>query len=196
MDEIVGRMMSRLENSGQAERTLVYFFGDNGTTRGLVSMLNGQPYIGGKGLTTDAGTRVPMLAWGTGVKGGRVSNDLIDSTDFLPTMLEAAGQALSKDLKLDGQSFLPQLHGDRATGRDAIFCWHDPRPGWDKAEYTLQIFARDQTWKLYSDGRLFNIPADQLEKKPIRTSEDTAVSKRARTKLEAVLRRYNSPPRQ
>jgi arylsulfatase A-like enzyme len=193
MDEIVGRMMSRLEKSGQAERTLVLFFGDNGTTQGLVSMLNGQPYHGGKGLTTDAGTRVPLLAWGAGVKGGRVSNELIDSTDFLPTMLQAAGQEIPKDVQLDGRSFLPQLRGDHAPGRDAVFCWHDPRPGWDKAQFTLQIFARDQTWKLYSDGRLFHVPTDQLEKQPIKPPQDTSESKRARMKLEAVLRRYDSP---
>jgi len=196
MDEITGRMMSRLEKSGQAERTLVFFFGDNGTTKGLVSKLNGQPYVGGKGLTTDAGTRVPMLAWGAGVKGGRVSDDLIDSTDFLPTMLEAAGQPLPQDIKLDGRSFLPQLRGEHVKGRDYIYCWHDPRPGWDKAEFTLQIFARDQTWKLYSDGRLFNVAADQQEKKPITRSEDTVASKRARAKLEPVLRQYGTPVRQ
>jgi arylsulfatase A len=188
--------MSRLEKSGQAERTLVLFFGDNGTTKGLVSTLNGKPYVGGKGLPTDAGTRVPMLAWGAEVKGGRVLDDLVDSTDFLPTMLQAAGQPLPKDAKLDGHSFLPQLRGEHVKGRDYIYCWHDPRPGWDKAEYTLQIFARDQTWKLYSDDRLFNVAVDQLEKKPIKTSEDTDVSKRARTKLEAVLRQYGTPVRQ
>jgi arylsulfatase A-like enzyme len=136
-----------------------------------------------------------MLAWGAGVKGGRVLNDLIDSTDFLPTMLQAARQPMPKDVKLDGQSFLPQLRGEHAKGRDFVYCWHDPRPGWDKAEFTLQIFARDQTWKLYSDGRLFNVAADQLEKKPIHTPEDTSESKPARAKLEAALRKYGTSAR-
>ena len=187
MDEIVGRMQSRLERSGLADNTLVLFYADNGTHQSITSTLNGKPFKGGKGLTTDAGTRVPLLAWGAGVKGGRVVDDLVDSTDFLPTMLEAAGQHAPK---LDGVSFLPQLRGDKVKGRDHIFCWHDPRPGHDKKQFSLQIFARDQRWKLYSDGRLFDVPADPLELRPINV--ETAESKVARRKLDAAIRRYMS----
>ena len=191
LDEIIGRMQTRLERSGLAERTLVLFFGDNGTDQAITSMWNGKPYQGGKGLTTDAGTRVPLLAWGAGVKGGRVLDDLVDSTDFLPTMLDAAG-APSRDAKLDGVSFLPQLQGRKGHPREYIYCWHDPRPGWDKKQFTLRIFARDQRWKLYSDGQLFDVPADRLEQRPIAAVSDTPESKNARRKLQAVLRHYES----
>ena len=193
MDDVVGRMQSRLEKLGLAERTLVMFFGDNGTDQAITSSLHGQPYKGGKGLTTDAGTRVPMLAWGAGVQGGRVLDDLVDSTDFLPTILAAAGEPSPRDVKLDGVSFLPQLRGQKTkAARDHIFCWHDPRPGWDKEAFTLQIFARDQRWKLYSDGRLFDIPADQLELHPIAGKQDSPESAAARKKLRARLQRYRA----
>ena len=46
------------------------------------------------------------------MKGGRVLEDLIDSTDFLPTVLQASGEPMPGDVKLDGQSFLPQLRGE------------------------------------------------------------------------------------
>ncbi len=43
------------------------------------------------------------------------------------------------------------------------------------------IFARDQRWKLYSDGRLYDISKDVLEQHPL--SDDGPV----RRKLQAAL---------
>jgi arylsulfatase A-like enzyme len=188
MDEVVGRMRSRLESQGLASRTLVLFFADNGTDRSITSMLNGKPYRGGKGNTTDAGTRVPMIAWGAGVKGGRVVDDLVDSTDFLPTLYDVSGAPVPPGLKLDGRSFAPQLRGERGNPREWTFCWHDPRPGHGKMDYSLQIYARDKRWKLYKDGRLFDVPADPGEVSPIAPGAGGSDAASARERLQSVFR--------
>lgn len=185
MDEVVGRMMDRIGALGLRERTLVLFYSDNGTDKSLTSMLNGKPYAGGKGLTTDAGTRVPLIASGAGVKPGRVLDDLIDSTDFLPTVLEAAGKP--SDAGFDGRSFLPQLRGERGKPREWIYSWYDPRPGWDKERYSLSVSARNQRFKLYKDGRLYDIPADPLEQRPIPPGQGPPEGEQARGKLKAVI---------
>jgi hypothetical protein len=110
------------------------------------------------GPATDAGTHVPMLAWWRGTSPrGKVCEDLIDSTDFLPTMLDAAGVSPARALApnetpLDGRSFLPQLRGQRGNPRDWIYCWHDPRPGWDKDKFKLEEWARNKRFKLYRDA--------------------------------------------
>jgi arylsulfatase A len=132
-----------------------------------------------------------MIAWGAGVKGGRVVDDLIDSTDFLPTMFEVAGTAAPAAVKLDGRSFAPQLRGERGNPREWTFCWHDPRPGDGKMEFTLQVYARDKRWKLYKDGRLYDVPADPGEVSPIMPGAGGPEAATARQRLQAVFRQLD-----
>jgi len=91
MDKIVGKILHKLDNLGLREQTLVLFTGDNGTPRTIASKVGDQTIQGGKGLTIDTGTHVPLIAsWkGTALKG-TVCDDLIDFTDILPTLLDAA----------------------------------------------------------------------------------------------------------
>jgi hypothetical protein len=100
-------------------------------------------------------------------------------------MMEVVGTSLSSDTICDGRSFLPQLVGERANPRKWIYAWHNPLPGWAKEEYRLQEWAQDQTWKLYDNGRLYNLVTDELEEYPIEA--DTEVSKVARQNLQSVL---------
>jgi len=187
LDEVVGRMLSHLDRTGQRERTLILFYGDNGTDKTITSRMGDKEVRGGKGLTTDAGTRVPMLAQWEGVSPrGRVLDDLVDSTDFLPTIAEAGGVKLPQNEVFDGRSFLPQVRGQKGKPRDWIFCHYDPRPGHDKEPYRLQRFARDQRFKLYDDGKLFDIPADELEQKPLAAGQGGPAAEAARKKLQKV----------
>lgn len=185
MDGIVGRMLRRIDELGLGENTLVLFFGDNGTLNTITSNLNGRPFQGGKGDTTEAGMRVPLIArWKGHVKPGRVSDDLIDSCDFLPTICEATGVPPKSMGPQDGRSFLPQLKGEKGHPREWIYSWYDPRPGHDKERWTkTDRFVFDRRWKLYEDGRLYDWAADPLEKNPV---QNPAVKK----KFEAVLARY------
>ena len=185
-DKLIGRIMEGLDNLGLRDDTLVMFIGDNGSPTEVVSMLGDRPFQGGKGKSTDAGTRVPLVAsWGNSETGITICDDLVDCSDFLPTMMEVVGTSLSSDTICDGRSFLPQLVGERANPRKWIYAWHNPLPGWAKEEYRLQEWAQDQTWKLYDNGRLYNLVTDELEEYPIEA--DTEVSKVARQNLQSVL---------
>jgi arylsulfatase A-like enzyme len=183
MDTLVGRIVRKTEELGIAERTLILFTADNGTHKSIRSTLDGRDLQGGKGRTTDAGTRVPLIAhWPGVIPAGRVSDDLVDFSDFLPTLLEAAG-ATAPD-GLDGRSFLPQLRGGAGNPREWIYCYYCPRP-----QRTPPIrFVRDQRWKLYGDGRLFDIANDPAEKDPLESVEAGTPADAARRKLEAALR--------
>jgi len=180
MDKVVGRVVAQLPPD-----TLILFFSDNGTHQSITSQLNGQPFPGGKGLTTEAGTRVPLLVRWKGVTPpGATSNDLIDSCDFLPTLAAAAGISTRSMGPLDGVSFLPQLQGRPGQPRPWIYSWYDPRPGADKANWTrTQRCVFDQQWKLYDDGRLYHWARDPRETTPV---ENPAV----RARLAPVLARY------
>ena len=183
MDKLVGRIVSKAEELGMAERTLILFTGDNGTHQSLSSSLNGRTIRGGKGKTTDAGTRVPLVAYRPGVvPQGQVCDDLVDFSDFLPTLLEAAGVAAPQDL--DGRSFLPQLRGEAGSPREWFYCFYCPRP-----ERTEPVrFVRDQRWKLYGDGRFFDVQNDVLEQQPLAEVKPGTEAAAAKAKLATALK--------
>jgi arylsulfatase A len=187
MDHCVDRIVKKIDALGLAENTLVIFYSDNGTHLKITSQTKAGPVAGGKGWSTDAGTHVPMIARWPGVIQAGVNDDLIDSTDFIPTLLEAAGKPLPAKAKLDGRSFYPRLVGKPGNPRPWIYCYYDPRPGWDKDQFSRLVFARDKRYKLYEDGRLFDVPSDVLEKKPIMSAADTAETEAVRARLAAVL---------
>ena len=108
-DKMVGKVVSKLDELGIRKNTLVLFIGDNGTFTGITSMMGNVAVKGGKGKTIDAGTHVPMIASWPGVVPSGKCQDLVDFSDFLPTIVEIAGATLPKDIQFDGQSFAPQL---------------------------------------------------------------------------------------
>jgi arylsulfatase A-like enzyme len=168
MDVIIGRLVARLDELGLRERTLILFYSDNGTLAGIQSRMGDRVIEGGKGKTTDNGIHVPLIAnWQGTTPEGRVLDDLIDSTDFLPTIAEMAGARIPAGMPIDGRSFLPQLYGRKGDPRDWVFFHHDPTPGWEKHHRTLERFARDRRFKLYQDGRFYDCVADPGEQRTI-----------------------------
>ncbi len=183
MDRLVGRIVARVDELGLSENTLILFTGDNGTHRSIRSRLGGREIRGGKGLSTDAGTRVPLVArWKGTIGAGRTTDDLVDFSDMMPTLLDAAGAPPAPET--DGRSFLPQLRGEAGNPRDSIFIYSNPRP-----ERTKPVrFARDQRYKLYGDGRFFDVTGDVLEKHPLRPPYQPGAAE-ARRRLAATLDR-------
>ncbi|GAG46096.1 unnamed protein product, partial [marine sediment metagenome] len=189
-DKIVGRIVQKLDELGLRENTLILFTGDNGTPGGITSEMQDGSFIdGGKGSTTDAGTHVALVAnWKGTTPVGKVSTDLVDFSDILPTLADAGGASLPKDVTIDGRSFLPQLRGEKGNPRAWTFCWYQRNPG-DQ----LHRFARDRRWKLYDQtsasraGKLFDVSNDVLEQSPIEPGQGGDEAAQARAKLQAVL---------
>ena len=182
MDKMVGRVVTKTEELGIADNTLIFFTGDNGTNTKIRSRLNGIEIVGGKGKTTDAGTLVPLVALWDGVTPkGHVCHDLVDFSDFLPTCLEVAEQAVP--CGLDGQSFLPQLRGEKGRPREWVHCYYCPRP--ERTE--PKQFVRDKRWKLYRDGQFFDAANDVLEQHPLADGVLNSEARTAKRKLEKAL---------
>ena len=185
-DKIVGRIMDKLEQSGLAENTLVIFTGDNGTNVNIVSrMKDGRLIKGDKGSMTDGGTRVPLIAYWKGKSlQGDVNADLVDFSDVLPTLAEAAGVPTPANRNLDGQSFLPQILGKPTEAKKYIYMYYAPE--WGKFEHG--VFARNQKYKLYDDGRFYDVEKDVEEQNPMRLTtvggEALAVGKMLREVLD------------
>jgi arylsulfatase A-like enzyme len=163
-DKIIGCIVKALDECGLREETLILFTGDNGSPRGISSEMGQRVINGGKGHTTDAGTRVPLVAnWKGTIPGRQTCEDLIDFTDFLPTLLQVSGAELPDETVLDGRSFVPQLLGNEGNSRDWIFCHYDPKWG----ERKSKRYAQTKKWKLYEGGQIFNIQSDPDEVHPL-----------------------------
>ena len=127
-DKIVSKITRNLDELGLRKNTLLIFTGDNGTNKQIVSQMESQTVRGAKGNTTDAGTHVPLIInWKGKISPGKICSDLIDFTDFFPTLAEAANIPLPKDEIFDGRSFLPQLLGEKGNPREWVFCHYKPK---------------------------------------------------------------------
>jgi arylsulfatase A len=165
MDKLIGRLVARLDSLGIRDNTLVLFVGDNGTGRGVRSMMGDRLVVGGKGTTTEAGMHVPLIvSWPGRTTDGRACADLVNSTDFLPTILDAADVTAPSGLKLDGRTFLPQILGAEGQPRDWIYSWYSPR---QSADMTVREFAFNHRYKLYRSGEFFDLGRDPEEKQPL-----------------------------
>lgn len=194
MDFVVGRLLAGIEKIGLREKTLVIFYSDNGTDKRIVSHLGKEEVPGGKGKVTQNGIRVPLIAnWPGKIEPG-ICSDLVDSTDFLPTLASLAGKSVPDSWQTDGVSFAPQLFGGQGSPRDTVFFWYDPRPGWDKEKYGRQIFALDHRYKLFSDGRLFDIRGVGMREVAINAHTASPETMAAKKKLQAFIEKTMQPP--
>jgi arylsulfatase A-like enzyme len=199
MDDMIGRLVIALEEMGVRENTLIIFTTDNGTpsasylsvdengkmTRPKVfSVRNGEIVPGGKGKMDDTGTRVPFIAnWPGKIEAGRMMDEMVDLTDLLPTCAEVAG--LEDDgVPRDGISFAPLMLGNPAKAT--------PRP-WVYIEHRGKRCVRSPVWKLYGDGRFYDLSADPMEKKPIGEEGSSGAAKENVEKLSSVLDSMTGP---
>jgi N-sulfoglucosamine sulfohydrolase len=109
-DEVVGSLLSALDESGMADHTLVMFLSDHG-----------MPLPFAKTNCWRHSTRTPWIVrWPGTVKPGQ-SDDLhfISGIDLAPTVLAAVGLPTLEGA--DGRSFLPLLKGESQPGRDRVF---------------------------------------------------------------------------
>ncbi|MEO1616637.1 MAG: sulfatase-like hydrolase/transferase [Planctomycetota bacterium] len=191
VDKCVGRIEDALIERGIRDKTLILFTGDNGTNEQISSELHGSAIRGAKGYTRDHGTHVPLIANLPGrIPAGQTNSDLICFSDFFATLVEAAGLPPKPIRHGDGVSFWPQCIGQPGNKREWIYHYYFPRPYSkqfdDKYSHFEVRFARDQRFKLYDDGRLFDTKSDVLEQDPLPADE----RRKTRTRLQSVLDQF------
>lgn len=169
MDLAVGKVLQALKENGVEDNTMVIFFSDNGglsTSEG--SPTSNLPLRAGKGWLYEGGIREPMIVRLPGVtRPGSSSSYQVISTDFFPTILEAAQLGQLPKQHIDGKSFLTALKNPDTSSGDRTLFWHYPH--WGNQGGTPGAALRQGDWKLiryYVPGRkpqLFNIKSDPGE---------------------------------
>jgi arylsulfatase A len=201
LDELVGKVVQTLDSSGLRENTLVIFTSDNGSpnVKGLKSSHQGKMIPGGKGSPADLGVRVPTIfSWPGVIPEGKSSPEIMDFTDFFPTILASAGARLPSNLTIDGFNMLPVLTGESESQRQWIYTWgvfeETSETYKEPAKHAVLHIIRNRRWKLYSDGRLFDMEADPFETSPVNPEAPPASS--AFTFLQSELKKLRtSEPR-
>jgi arylsulfatase A-like enzyme len=195
MDKVVGQLVAGLESAGIREETLVLFYSDNGTDTKVTSQFRGEAIRGGKASPLQTGIRVPLIAnWPGTIGAGQIRNDLVDASDFLPTLADLAKVKIPEDWHLDGMSFAKTLTEGRKHERDVAFFWYDPRPGWDKDRFSRHVFTLDSQYKLFSDERFFDISGEGFREEPIKKEDRTEEQEKSYLKLKSVLEKTWSEP--
>lgn len=183
MDKLVGQLRTELDKLKLSENTILVFFGDNGTAGGKAdaATIGGRRLSGQKGSMLEGGGLVPLIVYWPGVTPkGMVTSNLISATDFIPTFAEIAGVQLPSDKILDGQSFNPQLHGEKGNPRSTIF-----------VQLANNYYVRSAGWKLNQSGELFDMSKAPFEEIAIPAETKNEAALLARKSLQAELDRLN-----
>jgi arylsulfatase A-like enzyme len=171
MDDEIGRVLRALEQRKMRDNTLIVFQSDNGGPRsakftGEVDMSKGTipadngPYLDGKGMLYEGGTRVVALAnWPGHISSGSVVDQPIHVVDMYPTLAGLAGASLGKSKPLDGLNVWPTIGAGKPSPRDEVVYGIEP----------FRAAVRQGDWKLVwqttlpSKVELFNLAQDPSE---------------------------------
>ncbi|MDP6633699.1 MAG: sulfatase [Phycisphaerae bacterium] len=191
LDDAVGALLDAVDKKGVADRTIVIFISDNGGNMynrieadGGVTPTSNFPLRGGKASMYEGGIRVPcIVVWPGVVKPGARSDEIIQASDFYPTLLNGLAIDLPKNHRIDGVDITPALKGGKLD-RKGIFTYfpHSP-PVPDWLPPSMSVHSGD--WKLIRlfhggrkgahDYRLYNLAKDIGEKDNLAASHPEKV---------------------
>ena len=183
MDKLVGQLVAELDRLKLREKTLIVFFGDNGTGGNYSdrATVNGRRLSGAKGDMLEGGALVPMIVnWPGKTPAGKICTDMVDSTDFFPTFAEFAGAKLPANTVIDGRSMAAQFRGEKGQPRD-----------WAFVQLARKWYVRSTGWKLNQAGELYDMSGAPWGEKlaPADTKDPAALA--ARQRLSAALAQLN-----
>jgi arylsulfatase A-like enzyme len=135
-DEMVGKLLERLEAAGILDNAVIAYVADHG------EHLGEDGYYFGHWDVLDETARVPMvIAHSDGRHAGRVVDSLVGSIDLVPTLLSWMG--IEVDLDFDGRDLTPLARGDEAGPE-----WRDRAIYTEQFEYFPVRAVRGPEWML------------------------------------------------
>jgi arylsulfatase A-like enzyme len=155
LDVNIGRVLQALDASGLASNTIVIFTSDNGGERFSKTW----PFTGMKHELLEGGIRIPAIVrWPGRVAAGLVSEQVMISMDWMPTLLATAGTQPDPAYPPDGENLLPTLT-DRAAPHPRKLYW--------RYKAGSQRAIRDSDWKylrIAGNDFLFDVVKDPRER--------------------------------
>lgn len=142
-DDCVGEILRALEESGQAQNTVIFFLSDHG-----------MPLPFAKTQLYHHSTVTPLIVKWPGVTeaGKRDGTHFVSAVDFIPTLCDIVGAP--KPEGLDGRSFSSLLRGEAQDGRDAVYKVYNENSGGTRHPMRA-VESRDYLYVFnpWSDGK-------------------------------------------
>jgi len=161
MDKEIGRVLEVLERSGILNDTIIVFTSDNGGER----YSDTWPFTGKKTELLEGGLRIPaIVSWPGQIAAGQVSEQVMITMDWVPTLLASAGSAPHAAYPTDGIDLLPLLKSGSTIPR--TLCW--------RYLNLDQQACRSGDWKylkILDNTFLFNVVDDPLERANLKERE-------------------------
>jgi len=160
VDDAFGRMVKALEESGQADNTIVIYMSDHGEMLGDHGFYLKGPHF------YDPATRVPlMIRWPKHYQAGVKCDALVELLDLAPTLLEAAGIPITEGMQ--GKALTGLLTGKTAEHRDSVYSeFYDIRPSPQQpvnATSVRSATAKVTAYHALSTGDLYDLRKDTGE---------------------------------
>jgi len=160
IDERIGQLLKKVDDSGLTKDTIVIFQSDHGASAEVSAHGGGGysgEYRGAKFSLYEGGLRVPaIISWPGNIPENAVRGQMATGCDWYPTILELC-KLPAMQHRIDGKSLLPVIKSTDAPSAHSSFNW---KSGNAKA-------VREKDWKLVVTGKkneLYNIPDDPGEK--------------------------------
>ncbi len=176
-DAQIGRILKALEDSGEADNTIIVFSSDNGLALGSHGLT-------GKQNVYQHGVRVPLIMAGPGIPKRETRDQLCYLYDIYPTLCELAGLAVPGTVHF--KSLKPVLKNPKVQHRDNLYFSFMK---WQRA-------VRDERYKLIEfcvggkrTTRLYDLQEDPSETKDLAGQNATL---EAQMKLQVLLELHGS----
>ncbi len=199
MDDAIGSLIDAVDEAGIADETVIIFVSDNGGN--MYSKLDGIfptdnfPLRGGKASMCEGGIRVPcVVVWPGVTKAKTRSDQLVQTSDFYPTILNQLGIKIPTDHKVDGVDISPALAGEKLSRKGIINYFPDPAMVPDWVPPAISLHSGD--WKLLRlfhqgekgahDYLLYNLAEDIGEKNNLADKYPERVKEMDRILEEAI----------
>lgn len=162
IDAQVGRMLEKLEQTGQIENTIIIFTSDHGEMLGDHGIYLKGPYF------YEPAIHVPLIISWQGQILPQKSSALVELTELPQTILDAVG--LNHHPGMQGKSLLPMLKGeaDSEHHRDDVYCEYYNAMPWHQEPTAHTTMVRTKRYKLtvahgLDEGELYELENDQNE---------------------------------
>jgi len=192
VDDNLGRVLKYLDETGLAKNTIVIYTSDQGF------YLGDHGWFDKRWMYRESLINAFLVRWPGVIKPGSTCDAMCQNLDYAPTMLDAAGVPVPKDMQ--GASLLPWLKGGRpAKWRKSIYYHYYEFPGAHSVRrhygvrtdrYKLMYFYEPdmKEWELY------DLQKDPKELKSVYDDPAYAsVVKELTAELERLRREYKVP---
>jgi N-sulfoglucosamine sulfohydrolase len=211
VDAAIGTVLDSLAELPMTKNTITIFTADHGI-----------PFPRAKCSLYDPGIQVPFIVrWPyRGWTGGRTCGEMISNIDYLPTLLEAIGIPVPRNVQ--GRSFASLLDGSGYDARSEVFAemtyhdYYDPRrcirtpdhklianfssapffmdPSQTWRQATITVNPVDPTYAYHPDLELYDLRSDPLEFENVADQPEYAEARRSlATRLNAWMSETGDP---